>query len=162
MNIHLEHLRIFLDTHPVSMVLVIPQSKTDRHAHGQTKRLEALPRLCPIAALQDWIAASFVEKTGGPVFVKIDRWGNLGEKSLSKSNVNKVLRNMLRNAGLDAAQYSSHSLRSGVANWITRNGGTLEDSMQWVGWKDERSAQRYQRAFQSVPSRLMTQALMSR
>ena len=53
-----------------------------------------------------------------------------------------LLRTLFRAAGLPAPDsYSSHSLRRGF--WANSNGWDLKMLMEYVGWKDVRSAMRY-------------------
>ena len=42
-----------------------------------------------------------------------------------------------------ADEFSSHSLRRGFAGWATANGWDLKTLMEYVGWKDVKSAMRY-------------------
>lgn len=55
-----------------------------------------------------------------------------------------LLRAMFVEAGVPFAElYSGHSLRRGFANWATSSGWDLKTLMQYVGWRDVRSAMRY-------------------
>ncbi|WP_230949048.1 tyrosine-type recombinase/integrase [Burkholderia diffusa] len=55
-----------------------------------------------------------------------------------------LLRTLFREAGLPTLNsYSSHSLRRGFATWANSNGWDLKMLMEYVGWKDVRSAMRY-------------------
>jgi integrase len=47
------------------------------------------PRLCPVQALRDWLEAS--DTTFGPVFRKIDRWGNIEHHRLGANAVGRIL-----------------------------------------------------------------------
>lgn len=50
----------------------------------------------------------------------------------------------MQKAGLTNTQsYSSHSLRRGFASWANANEWDLKSLMQYVGWKDTKSALRY-------------------
>jgi integrase len=50
-----------------------------------------------------------------------------------------------------AAQYSSHSLQRGFAQWAMANGWDLKTLMEYVGWKSVQSALRY---VESAPASL--------
>ena len=51
---------------------------------------------------------------------------------------------MLKNGGLEAADaYSGHSLRRGFANWAASDGWDVKSLMEYVGWRDIKSALRY-------------------
>ena len=126
----------------VGLTCFLPYSKGDREANGQTFRCPALSRLCPVAAYEQWLTVS--EITAGPVFRRIDRWGHLGEAGLAVDSVLPWLRDLFAKAGVEAPQtYSSHSLRRGFAGWAQSSGWELKELMEYVGWRDIRSAMRY-------------------
>ena len=98
---------------------------------------------CPVEALSAWLALS-VEKTDGPVFPAIDRWGRLGDEPMAPTSLNLILRRVLEAAGVDAAQgFSSHSLRRGFASWARDSGWDIKELMAYIGWRDMKSALRY-------------------
>lgn len=124
------------------MTLYLPRSKGDRRAEGTTYRVPALSRLCPVAAYQAWIDGS--GRAAGLVFCAIDRWGRLGDEGLHPNSIIPLLRTLLHRAGIDAAdQFSSHSLRRGFATWASDQGWDVKALMEYVGWKDMKSALRY-------------------
>ncbi|AXK68108.1 site-specific integrase [Burkholderia vietnamiensis] len=124
------------------MTLFLPRTKGDRAQLGTTFKAPALSRLCPVAAYEAWIAASSL--TEGPVFRSVDRWGNVSDAGLHAGSFVPLLRTLFRAAGLPAPDsYSSHSLRRGFATWANSNGWDLKMLMEYVGWKDVRSAMRY-------------------
>lgn len=125
----------------VGMSLYLPRSKGDRDNLGTYYRAPALRRLCPVQAYQAWIASAGLLE--GPVFRGVDRWGRLGEAGLHANSVIPLLRQALGRAGLDAERYSSHSLRRGFATWASASGWDLKALMEYVGWKDVKSALRY-------------------
>ena len=120
----------------------LPQSKSDRQLQGRTFRVPALARLCPVAAYEDWLAISGL--SSGPVFRGIDRWGSISASALHQNSLIPLLRRLFTRAGLSMAdEFSSHSLRRGFAGWATANGWDLKTLMEYVGWKDVKSAMRY-------------------
>jgi len=124
------------------MTLFLPRTKSDRAQLGTTFRAPALSRLCPVAAYEAWIAASGL--TAGPVFRSIDRWGHISDEGLHAGSFVPLLRALFRAAGVPTPDsYSSHSLRRGFATWAHSNQWDLKMLMEYVGWKDVRSAMRY-------------------
>jgi site-specific recombinase XerD len=122
------------------MVLYLPHTKTEYS--GTTFKAPALQRLCPVAACQSWLMASGL--TQGPLFPAINRWGQMGTDSMHPTSFIMLLRNLINMAGIaNADQFSSHSLRRGFATWATANGWDLKTTMEYIGWKDVRSAMRY-------------------
>ncbi len=122
--------------------LYLPHSKTDRQANGRHFKVPALSRLCPVTAYQDWISEAGL--TRGPVFRAIDRWGHVGEGAIHPNSVIALLRSAFSRADVAfSKEYSGHSLRRGFAGWAAANGWSLKELMEYVGWKDVRSAMRY-------------------
>jgi integrase len=97
--------------------------------------------LCPVEAYINWITVAGIAK--GPVFQRIDRWGNLSGKAMQSHSLIPVLRRIFKEAGLPAELYSSHSMRRGFATWASANGWDIKGLMSYVGWKDMKSALRY-------------------
>lgn len=123
------------------MALFLPRTKGDRDFLGTTYHAPALKRLCPVQAYLDWISVAGF--TQGPVFRRLDRWGNLSDTGLYPGSLIAVLRQILQCAGISAELYTSHSLRRGFASWATANGWDIKALMSYVGWKDIKSAMRY-------------------
>ena len=123
------------------MTLYLPYSKGDRQNLGSTYQAPALKQLCPVQAYLDWIGTAGI--VSGPVFRRIDRWGRLAEAGLNPNSLIALLRRILEQAGIPAEVYSSHSLRRGFATWAAGSGWDLKALMQYVGWKDMKSALRY-------------------
>lgn len=61
---------------------------------------------------------------------------------------------VLKEAGLSAGLYSSHSLRRGFATWATRSGWDQKALMGYVGWRDAKSALRYVDSIGVFPGQL--------
>ena len=125
----------------LDMSLYLPRSKGDRDNLGTTWRVPALKQLCPVQAYVDWVGSAGLAH--GPVFRRIDRWGHAGAERLHINSVIPLLRQALERAGVPAEQYSSHSLRRGFATWASASGWDLKALMDYVGWKDVKSALRY-------------------
>lgn len=120
----------------------LPRSKGDRQLQGRTYKVPALDTLCPVTAYNNWIGLATL--TEGPVFRSIDRWGNLGAAGLHINSLVKLMRSLFSHAGLEAPEsFSSHSLRRGFADWANANGWDIKTLMEYVGWKDVKSAMRY-------------------
>ncbi len=120
----------------------LQRSKGDRHLDGRQFSCPALSRLCPVEAVEHWLSLS--ELKGGPLFRKINRWGQLSDTGLAPGSIIPVLRQQLVQAGIvDARAFSSHSLRRGFANWARLSGWDIRELMDYVGWRDIKAAMRY-------------------
>jgi integrase len=82
----------------------------------------------PVAALKHWLAAAAIDS--GPVFRKIDQWGNIDRRGITPQTVNLVVKARARQAGLDAGNFSAHGLRSGYLTEAANRGILLPEAMQ--------------------------------
>ncbi len=124
------------------MALYLPRSKADRQNQGRVYKAPALSRLCPVDAYVDWIHVANL--TEGPVFRRIDRWGQMADQAINPNSVITLLRKIFKDANLpNPDEYSSHSLRRGFATWANANQWDIKSLMEYVGWKDMKSAMRY-------------------
>lgn len=143
------------------MTCYFPHTKGDRTYQGTVFKAPALSRLCPVEAYLAWKNAA--QLLSGPVFRAIDRWGHVSETGLHIDSLLPLLRTILANAGIAAADsYSSHSLRRGFATWATSNGWDLKTLMAYVGWKDVQSAIRYVDAIDPFAKHRIEQAMPPR
>lgn len=119
----------------------LSQTKGDRQHDGASFKTPALKKLCPVEAYLNWITVAGLAR--GPVFRKLDRWGNLAEGGINSNSLIPLLRRIFTKAGVPAEMYSSHSMRRGFATWASANGWDIKSLMSYVGWKDVKSAMRY-------------------
>lgn len=82
---------------------------------AQAKALNATRQVvlegAPAVALKRWITDANIDS--GPVFRRIDQWGNLDRRPLTPQSINLILKSRIAKAGLDPQQFSAHGLRSG-------------------------------------------------
>ncbi len=126
----------------IGLDIFLPRTKTDRNNQGTTYHVPILSRLCPVKAYQEWINMAGLKE--GSVFCGIDQWGNIRDKGMHPNSIIPLLRQLMHTSGISETQnYSSHSLRRGFASWANANQWDLKSLMQYVGWKDTKSALRY-------------------
>ena len=82
----------------------------------------------PVVALKRWIEAAGIE--AGPIFRRIDQWGNIDLRALTPQSVNIILKSRCALAGLDPQQFSAHGLRSGYLAEAADRGIPLPEAMQ--------------------------------
>ena len=141
------------------MACYLGRSKGDRQSQGRVFKCPALSRLCPVSAFNAWV--SLTKLTDGPVFRKIDRWGHVAEESLHANSLIPLLRSLFTEAGVDTPEaYSSHSMRRGFARWARASGWDIKELMEYVGWKDVKSAMRYLDASDSTLQARFEQGLV--
>jgi len=124
------------------MTCFLGRSKGDKQMQGRVFKCPALSRLCPVTAFNAWIDLAGL--TEGPVFRKINRWGHVADDNLHANSLIPLLRNLFAEAGVQSPdEYSSHSMRRGFASWARSSGWDIKELMEYVGWKDIKSAMRY-------------------
>ncbi len=82
----------------------------------------------PVVALKRWIEESRIER--GPLFRRIDQWGNIDRRALTPQSVNLILKSRCKLAGLDPEMFSAHGLRSGYLTEAANRGVPLQEAMQ--------------------------------
>ena len=92
-------------------------------------------------ALQDWMQAAGI--TSGPIFREVRKDGSIGTAALTPQSVNLILKKRCRMAGLDAAEFSAHGLRSGFMTQAGRDGIPLVDAMRQSAHKSVQQAAGY-------------------
>jgi integrase len=103
------------------IVLTLRHSKTDQDGAGRKIGIPfGRTRWCPVAALDGWLTASAIN--AGAIFRPVDRHGRIQGARLSGEAVSLVVRERIAAAGLEAARYSGHSLRAGLATSAAQAG----------------------------------------
>ncbi|WP_428239572.1 site-specific integrase [Gynuella sp.] len=128
--------------HYGEMAIYLDRSKGDRRQIGKTYPVPALKALCPVAASRQWLDESGI--VNGPMFRKIDRWGNLHAEAMHPNSLGKLIRKLFKSAGIAGFEvFTSHSLRRGFATWAASNGWDTKTLMAYVGWRDAQTALKY-------------------
>jgi integrase len=88
----------------------------------------ALPRgtvACPVAAFNAWLRAAGI--TAGPLFRPVAKGERLRKARLTDRSVATIVKAHAARAGLDPANFSGHSLRSGfLTSAAARNASIFE------------------------------------
>jgi integrase len=82
----------------------------------------------PVEALKQWIQEAKID--AGPIFRRIDQWGNVDRRALTPQSVNLILKARCKKAGLDPEVFSAHGLRSGYLTEAANRGIPLQEAMQ--------------------------------
>ncbi|HHX6572665.1 tyrosine-type recombinase/integrase [Pseudomonas aeruginosa] len=122
------------------MAVFVRRSKTDLAAIGKTYEVPALIECCPVEAYSRWIEDAGISH--GAVFRSIANNGRLGAESIDRKSVGRILTKIASDAQIEV-HFTSHSMRSGFANWAIDQGWSLKDLMEYVGWKGASNAARY-------------------
>ena len=102
-----------------SLTILIPTSKTDQHADGQTVTIYPAKRksLCPIKALKHHIETNQIT---GYLF----RGLTSQQQHIDPQTVNEIIQRCARDAGL-TERYTGHSLRRGMLIAAARKGADI-------------------------------------
>jgi integrase len=124
------------------ITLAIRKSKTDQEAQGQmiaVQYLQGSPYF-PVLALRAWLTAAGIKS--GPVFRRISKSGRVIHHSvitkkgrglsprLSAESVALIVKEAAQAIGKDPEIFAGHSLRSGFATQVAKNGGQVADIMR--------------------------------
>lgn len=99
--------------------VTIRRSKTDQEARGVTLGVPygSQPETCPVEAYEAWRDLSDAACGHDPMrrlLLRVHRGGRVLDKGLSGHAVAELVKRAVTRAGLDADQYSGHSLRAGL------------------------------------------------
>ena len=125
------------------IVLHIRRSKTDQEGQGQKVGVPrgTHPETCPVGALMEWLDVTGLKR--GPLFRSITKGGDLADTGLSGYSVSLVVKRHVRGIGLNADQYSAHSLRSGFATEAARGGASEREIMRQTRHRSREVVRRY-------------------
>ena len=123
--------------------ITVKRSKTDQFGEGLTKGIPYFEKVayCPVTILQKWINISKITK--GPLFRKISKGSRLLENRLTDQTVALIIKKYLNKSGIDSANYSGHSLRSGFATSAAESGAEERSIMAMTGHKTTQMVRRY-------------------
>jgi integrase len=139
-----EHIRL-TDT---GLRLLLPSSKTDAEGKGvelgiaRGKRRET----CPVRALEAWLDVS--DCRYGPVFRKVDRWGNIEHRRLGGDAVRDILLRRAAAARISVEggeRLSPHGLRAGFVTEAYMAGARDEQVMDHTRHRDLKTMRGYVR-----------------
>jgi integrase len=139
--------------------VLVRRSKTDQHGQGQDIAIWANPAdplLCPVAALDAWLAqrhqardldwsAAESARHERPLFCAVTKAGRPTGIGLSDKAVARLVKGAALKAGLDPERYSGHSLRAGLATAAGDAGAALPDLMRQTRHKSTQVALAYLR-----------------
>jgi integrase len=125
-------------------LIQLRHSKTDQEGWGRTI---AIPKvrgsLCAVTALERWLQTAEIDDCSAPIFQRLLRSGKPNGCRLNAAYVSLVLKSRLSGAGLNAADFSSHSLRAGLVTEASKAGVPPWKIQQQTGHKTEAMLSRY-------------------
>ena len=119
------------------LTLTMGHTKTSRGDERQTVKLVGRSA----DALLEWMRVAHI--TDGPIFRGVDRWGRVSKRAITGSGINCIIKQLVKAADLDPADFSAHGLRSGFLTQAGRDGHSLLDAMQQSQHRSTQQAARY-------------------
>ena len=123
--------------------ITLRRSKTDQEGQGIVKGITRHRELCPVTALQQWLARAGI--ASGPIFRAVHKGGRVAATRLTDRSVADIVKKAVAQAALaagfseaqaraKAGQVAGHSLRAGFATSAAAADVTGEISpVMWVG-----------------------------
>jgi site-specific recombinase XerD len=137
---------------PTRLRILVRRSKEEQLGRGEFVNIDASPHveLCAVHAVRRWIER--VGQSSGPLLRQVVG-RTISETAMQPRAVSRVVRRLARGASL-GPNYSSHSLRAGLATSAFAQGVSEQEIQRHGRWKDRRSLDRYIRpvAFASRPN----------
>ncbi len=131
-----------VETVKQGLVVHLRRSKTDQAGEGRKVAIPyARGKVCPVLALQEWLTVSGV--TDGPLFRGVNKGGAVSEAALSAQSVALIVKERAAAVGLDATQYSGHSLRAGLVTSAAQAGVSSWKIRQQTGHRSDEMLMRY-------------------
>jgi hypothetical protein len=105
------------------MRVAIRRSKTDQEGKGEIIAIVRGSVNCPVKAVKNWLQATSI--TEGPLFRSVTKGSSVGNSRLTDKSVAGIIKTYARRLGLNEADFSGHSLRSGFLTSAARRGASV-------------------------------------
>jgi len=129
---------------PEGLIITIRKSKTDQEGNG---RIVGIPfgrgRICPASLTLDWV--SKLKEQQGPLCRSILKGGVIQRQRLSGEAVAKIVKSAIHSIGLNAENYSGHSLRAGFVTSAIQSGAPSYLVRKQTGHASDATMARYVR-----------------
>jgi integrase len=134
-----------LDFRRSGLIVSLRKSKTDQDGRGRRVGIPygSSEQTCPVRSVQAWLQVAKI--TRGAVFRGIDRADRVSDDRLSDRGVARAVKRAAKAIGLDAARYSGHSLRAGLATSAAAAGASDRVIMRQTGHRSGEMVGRYVR-----------------
>jgi integrase len=127
--------------------ILLRKSKVDQEARGRWLPL----RDKTMFAIEQWIDAA--KLSARPILLSIDRGGEKIGSTLGSGQINRIYKQLARQAGLDSvliARISGHSFRVGASQDLLASGASMPAIMQRGGWSKADTVMRYLEQFSAI------------
>lgn len=132
-----------IERQPEGIFITIRRSKTDQEGAGHIIAVPRGTKIKPVAALDDWLAASGI--IGGAIFRPINRGGRVLGGRLSEQAVALIVKHRAAGAKLDPALFAGHSLRAGFVTSALEDGADVMKVMDVTRHRSVETLKKYDR-----------------
>jgi len=148
-----------IDWQPNGIEILISKSKTDQLNTGQYCVIpNGNGQLCAVRAIKIWIEEANIKE--GFIFRRIYRGNKVSVLNITADSVNEILKKHAFSAGIEnAMNFSSHSMRRGLATTASRDGVSLPAIMRQGRWKQVDTVMEYIEAAQRFEENAAGQVL---
>lgn len=131
-----------LDFVDEGLVIHLRRGKTDQVGKGRDIAIPFVRgKYCPVKAINAWLNFSGIVE--GALFRRVSRYGQVLEHGLSGPSVALIVKQHAESSGLDASQFSGHSLRAGFVTSAAKSGVSSIKICQQTGHQSEEVMRRY-------------------
>ncbi|AVI62917.1 site-specific integrase [Halomonas sp. GFAJ-1] len=133
-----------IEWRPEGIIITLRHSKTNRSGRIETKSLMRAPSdtsYCPVATLEQWLAASGIVK--GAIFRGVSAKGKLGAGRMVPQTLYIRMLKALDKAGLASKGYTPHSFRAGFITEAHLRGKSDVQIKRVSGHRDQNTFERY-------------------
>ena len=123
------------------MVVWIRRSKTDQVGQGQRVAVPEGRTIRPVSHVREWLEVAGIDE--GYLFQTFLRGGRPSGRSLSHSEVPRLVKKYVGQIGLDPASYSGHSLRAGFVTSAAAHRARLDKIMEVTRHKNPATVMQY-------------------
>lgn len=125
------------------LALLVRYSKRDQEGKGRFFGIwrGKRPPTDPVRTLREWIRVRGAWE--GPLFCRIQTGDTITRESLSADAISQVLKRAVQAAGLNPANFGSHSLRAGAITASAERGRTNQEIKAMSGHKSTRVMEGY-------------------
>lgn len=124
------------------MVVQLTRGKTDQLGNGRKVPIPYMRgNICPVKAMKTWLRETGL--ADGPVFRQVNRHGRVLGRGLSPQSVALIVKERVNSIGLNAEEFSGHSLRAGLVTSAARSGASTWKIRQHTGHQSDAMLQLY-------------------
>ncbi|MEQ1598719.1 MAG: site-specific integrase [Methylotenera sp.] len=126
------------------LVIHLRKSKTDQEGQGRKIAIPyARGNVCAVLALKNWLEVASIDS--GALFRPISRHGFIESKQLSAQTVAIIVKERVGAVGLNACNFSGHSLRAGLVTSAAQAGVSAWKIKAQTGHRSDAMLNRYVR-----------------